>query len=597
MALLFPRSAEAIVAILAVLKTGAAYLPIDPALLAARIGFMVADAAPIAAITTAGLRPRLDGFDLLVIDVGDIEVPAVDSQPSTALPAPGPDNIAYLIYTSGTTGVPKGVAITHHNITQLMASLDAGLAAPGQVWSQCYSYSFDASVWEIFGALLHGGRLVVVPDEVARSPHDLHTLLVTEQVSVLTQTPSAVAMLSPEGLESVALVVAGEPCPAGLVDLWAPGRVMLNAYGPTEATVYAAISAPLTAGPDVVPIGAPVSGAALVVLDGWLRPVPVGVVGELYVAGTGVGVGYVGRSGLTGSRFVACPFGGPGTRMYRSGDLVCWGGDGQLRYLGRVDEQVKIRGYRIEPGEVRAALSALDGVSQAVVIAREDRPGDKRLVGYVTGTADSAGIRARLAERLPAYMVPAAVVVIDALPLTPNGKLDRKALPEPRWERESGGEAPRTPVEELVAGLWSELLGVEGVSRHDGFFDLGGHSLLATRAVSQVRERFGVELPLRALFEAPTVEAFARRIIAAREGESAAAPSLVPLPRAGDPPLSFAQQRLWFLDRLAPDNPFYNVFGAVRLAGALEVEALRRAFQEVVRRHETLRTTFRLVDG
>ncbi|MGH3958480.1 non-ribosomal peptide synthetase, partial [Mycobacterium sp.] len=316
-ALLMSRSAEAIVAMLAVLKTGAAYLAIDPALPATRIEFLLDDAAPIAAITTTALRSRLDGHDLAVLDVND---PTIATEPSTAPPPPAADDMAYLIYTSGTTGTPKAVAITHHNITQLLASLDAGLAAPGQVWSQCYSYSFDASVWEIFGALLHGGRLVVVPDEVARSPHDLHTLLVTEQVSVLTQTPSAVAMLSPEGLESVALVVAGEPCPAGLVDLWAPGRVMLNAYGPTEATVCAAISAPLTAGPDVVPIGAPVSGAALVVLDGWLRPVPVGVVGELYVAGTGVGVGYVGRSGLTGSRFVACPFGGPGTRMYRSGD-------------------------------------------------------------------------------------------------------------------------------------------------------------------------------------------------------------------------------------------------------------------------------------
>ncbi|MGH3597167.1 MAG: amino acid adenylation domain-containing protein, partial [Mycobacterium sp.] len=402
-ALLMSRSAEAIVAMLAVLKTGAAYLAIDPALPATRIEFLLDDAAPIAAITTTALRSRLDGHDLAVLDVND---PTIATEPSTAPPPPAAQDMAYLIYTSGTTGVPKGVAITHHNITQLMASLDAGLAAPGQVWSQWHSYSFDISGWEIFGALLHGGRLVVVPESVAGSPDDFHALLVSEQVSVLCQTPSAVGVLCPEGLESVALLVGGEPCPAELVDRWAPGRVMINEYGPTETTMWVALSAPLTAGPDVVPIGAPVSGAALVVLDGWLRPVPVGVVGELYVAGTGVGVGYVGRSGLTGSRFVACPFGGPGTRMYRSGDLVCWGGDGQLRYLGRVDEQVKIRGYRIEPGEVRAALSALDGVSQAVVIAREDRPGDKRLVGYVTGTADSAGIRARLAERLPAYMVP-----------------------------------------------------------------------------------------------------------------------------------------------------------------------------------------------
>ena len=264
--------------------------------------------------------------------------------------------------------------------------------APGQVWTQCHSYAFDFSVWEIWGALLFGGRLVVVPESVARSPHDFHALLVTEQVTVLSQTPSAVAALSPQGLDSVALMVAGEACPAEVVNRWAPGRVMINGYGPTETTVYATISAPLTPGWGV-PIGAPVPGAALFVLDGWLRPVAAGVVGELYVAGRGVGVGYVRRAGLTASRFVACPFGEPGARMYRTGDLVRWGTDGQLQYLGRADEQVKIRGYRIELGEIQAALTDLGGVEQAVVIAREDRPGDKRLVGYVTGTADPAAAR------------------------------------------------------------------------------------------------------------------------------------------------------------------------------------------------------------
>ena len=280
-ALLFTRSAQAVVAMLAVLKTGAAYLPIDPALPAARIGFMVADAAPIAAITTAGLA----GAAGRVRSAGHrCRRPRIDTQPSTALPAPAPDDIAYLIYTSGTTGVPKGVAITHHNVTQLLGSLDAGLPAAG-VWAQWHSLAFDASVEEIWGALLHGGRLVVVPESVAGSPEDFHALLVAEQVSFLSQTPSAVAALSPEGLESVALLVAGEACPAELVDRWAPGRVMINAYGPTETTVCASRTAPLTAGSGVVPIGAPVSTAALFVLDGWLRPVPAGVVGELYVAG------------------------------------------------------------------------------------------------------------------------------------------------------------------------------------------------------------------------------------------------------------------------------------------------------------------------
>src|ERR1700761_4381884 len=331
-ALLLPRSADAIVSILAVLKTGAAYLPIDPALPAARMEFMLTDASPIATVTTAALRPRLDGSDVLVIDVND---PAVAAQPTTALPGPRPQDLAYLIYTSGTTGVPKGVAVTHHNVTQLLEKLHTDLpAGPGQVWSQWHSLVFDVSVWEIWGPLLHGGRLVVVPESVAGSPHDLHDLLVREKVNVLCQTPSAVGMLSPEGLEGTALVVAGEACPAEVVDRWAPGRVMINAYGPTETTIYASMSAPLAPGSGTPPIGSPVSGAALLVLDGWLRPVPAGVVGELYVAGRGVGVGYWRRPGLSASRFVACPFGGAsGIRMYRTGDLVRWRADGQLDYL------------------------------------------------------------------------------------------------------------------------------------------------------------------------------------------------------------------------------------------------------------------------
>ena len=507
-ALLLSRSAEAIVAILAVLKTGAAYLPIDPGLPAARIGFMVADAAPIAAITTADLRSRLGGHDVVVIEVND---PRIDAQPSAAPAAPAPDDIAHIGYTSGTTGVPKGVAITHHNVTQLMESLDASLPQVG-VWTQCHSYAFDFSVWEIWGALLHGGRLVVVPESVARSPEDLHALLVGEGVSVFTQTPSAVEVLSTEGLGSMALVVAGEACPAEVVDRWAPGRVMINVYGPSETTMWASKSAPLAPGSGAPPIGSPVSGAAFFVLDGWLRPVPAGVVGELYLAGRGVGVGYVRRAGLTASRFVACPFGGPGARMYRSGDLVCWGADGQLRYLGRADEQVKIRGYRIELGEVQAALSGLDGVEQAVVIAREDRPGDKRLIGYVTGTADPAETRAGLAERLPAYMVPAAVVALDTLPLTPNGKLDRRALPAPEYTEGDRYRAPATLTEEILAGIYAQVLGLERVGVDDSFFDLGGDSLLAMRLIAAINTSLDANLAVRALFYAPSVSSLSQQL-------------------------------------------------------------------------------------
>ncbi|WP_297847969.1 non-ribosomal peptide synthetase, partial [Mycobacterium sp.] len=587
-ALLFSRSAEAVASILAVLKTGAAYLPIDPSSPDARIEFMLGDAKPVAAVTTADLAGRFDGRGVTVIDVDDSRI---DTLPETALPMPGPDGVAYLIYTSGTTGVPKGVAITHRNVTQLLGSLDAGLPAAG-VWSQCHSLAFDVSVWEIFGALLRGGRLVVVPESVAASPQDLHDILVATEVSVLTQTPSAVAMLSPEGLDSVSLVMAGEACPAEVVDQWAPGRVMVNAYGPTETTMCVTISAPLAAGTGTVPIGSPVPGAALFVLDDSLRPVPPGVVGELYVAGSGVAAGYVGRPGLTASRFVACPFGGAGTRMYRTGDLVRWDSTGQLQCLGRADEQVKVRGYRIELGEIQSALAGFDGVEQAVVVAREDGPGQKRLVGYVTGSVDPARMRAALAERLPAYMVPAAVVEIDAMPLTPNGKLDVRALPAPEY---TAGQyrAPETPTEEILAGVYAQVLGVERVGVDDSFFDLGGDSISAMRLVAAVNASLDTGLAVRIVFEAPTIAQLAPRI-----GEGGGA--LEPLTAGARPavvPLSFAQNRLWFLDQLQGPSPVYNMAAALRLDGRLDAEALGAALGDVVARHESLRTVFVAPEG
>ena len=505
-AMLIPRSGEAIVAILAVLKTGAAYLPIDPAHPDARIEFMLSDAAPLAAVTTAELRPRLSDTDVVVVDV-DGGTGAGAELREGVRSAPAPDDVAYLTYTSGTTGVPKAVAVTHHNVTQLVAGLRVDLpVGPGEVWSQWHSLVFDVSVWEIWGALLHGGRLVVVPEAIAAAPDELHELLVTEKVSVLCQTPSAAGMLSPEGLDSTTLVVAGEACPTELVERWAgAGRVMINAYGPTEATIYAAMSAPLDPDSDVAPIGSPVPGAALFVLDKWLRPTPEGMVGELYVAGNGVAPGYARRAGLTASRFLACPFGRPGTRMYRTGDLVQWGDDGQLQYLGRADEQVKIRGYRIELGEVQAALARLDGVAQAVVIAREDRAGDKRLIGYVTGDVESAALRAALAERLPAYMVPSAIVVLDALPLTVNGKLDKRALPAPEYRSADGDyRAPSTTIEELLAGIYAQVLGVERVGVDDSFFDLGGDSILSMQVVARARAA-GVSCRPRDVFVEQTV--------------------------------------------------------------------------------------------
>src|ERR1700759_2076975 len=499
--LLLPRSAEAIVAMLAVAKTGAAYVPIDPAVPTARMQFVLSDAAPIAAVTTAGLADRLNGCDLTVIDVEDL---AVGDQPGTALAAPGPvpDDVAYLIYTSGTTGTPKGVAIPHRNVTRLLETLDADLELAGQVWSQCHSLAFDFSVWEIWGALLYGGRVVVVPDAVVRSPEELHTLLVAEQVTMLSQTPSAfyalqgADALSPElaaQLKLEAVVFGGEALEPQRLRTWLddhPGLPrLINMYGITETTVHASFRE-IVAGDvesTVSPIGVPLAHLGFFVLDGWLQPVPLGVVGELYVAGAGVADGYVGRAGLTASRFVACPFGTPGARMYRTVDLVWWGADGQLRYVGRADEQVKIRGHRIELGEIQAALAGLDGVTQAVVIAREDHPGDKRLVGYVTGTADPATARTTLAERLPAYMVPAAVVVLDALPLTVNGKLDTRALPAPGYHDVDRYRPPADAVEEVLAGIYAQVLGLERVGVDESFFELGGASILSMQVVARAR--------------------------------------------------------------------------------------------------------------
>ena len=583
--LLSSRSVPAVVAIVAVLKTGAAYVPIDPVLPAARVEFTLADAAPIAVLTTQELAPRLHGCGVPVIDLDD---PGVTTFPSTALPVPDPDDIAHIIYTSGTTGVPKGVGVTHHNVTQLSGSLHAGLSE-ATVWAQCHSLAFDASVEEIWSALLHGGQVVVVPEEVAASPQDFHAVLVGEGVDVVIQTPSVAAMLSPQGLESVALVVVGEPCPAEVVERWAPDRVMINAYGPTETTICATRSAPLHPGTGATPpIGVPVPGAAVFVLDGWLRPTPVGVVGELYVAGAGVGVGYIRRAGLTATRFVACPFGLPGARMYRTGDLVRWRVDGQLEYVGRVDEQVKIRGYRIELGDVQATLSALDGVEQAVVIARHDR-----LIGYVVGDAEPAELRSQLAQRLPGYMVPAAIVTIDALPLTVNGKLDTRALPAPDYQETEKYRAPASVVEEILAGIYAEVLGLDRVGVDDSFFELGGDSLSAMRVIAAINTGLGCGLSVRALFETPTIDGLAPRI-----GENAGA--LEPLtaqPRPAAIPVSFAQERLWFLDQFQGPSAVYNMPVAFRLAGHLDVDALCAALVDVVDRHESLRTTFPAADG
>ncbi|VAZ86277.1 Dimodular nonribosomal peptide synthase [Mycobacterium persicum] len=588
-AVLLPRSGRAIVAILAVLKVGAAYLPIDPDHPRSRIAFLLGDTAPLAVLTTGDLTALVDGHDVALIDVDAPAIAAADTPP-----APDADEIAYVLYTSGTTGTPKGVAITHRNIVQLVTSAPLSAQAEPTV-TQCHSYAFDFSVWEVWSALLHGGRLLVVGEDVTISPNDFHALLVAENVTVLTQTPSAVAALSTDGLSGTTLVVGGEPCTAEVVDRWAPDRVMVNAYGPTESGVCVSISTPLTAGSGVAPIGRPLPGTALFVLDPWLRQVPTGVVGEIYVAGSQVGLGYWRRPGLTASRFVACPFGGTaatGIRMYRTGDLACWGADGQLHYKGRSDEQVKIRGYRIEPAEIATVLAQSPGVEHAVVIAREDRVGEKRLVGYITGAADPNVVRAGLKDRLPHYMVPAAIVTLGQLPVTVNGKLDVAALPIPDYTADRY-QAPTTPVAEIVAGIYAGVLGMERVGADQSFFDLGGDSLLAMRVVAAVNTTVGADLSVRVLFDAPTVAELTPHI---RAGSAASLP-LVAVERPEKVPLSLAQHRMWTVIQSQGPSAVFNIPWVSELHGPLNAEALRQALADVVSRHEPLRTVYPAVDG
>ena len=603
------RGVEMVTAMLGTWLAGAAYLPLDPGYPARRLGFMLADSRAAVVVARGGLPAGLPAVP--AVDLGDPVVAAAVAAAPSAVPVPvAAEQLAYVIYTSGSTGAPKGVAAAHGGIANLTAALAPALGAgPGTAVLQFASFSFDASVLDVAVTLASGGTLVIAAGAERAEPARLTALVRRAGVVSASVVPSLLEVLDAADWAGVSRLVAGsEPLSARLADAWGPGRRLTHAYGPTETTVIVA-TAVAGGGDGQPPIGTPVAGTRLYVLDEWLDPVPAGVIGELYIAGAQLARGYLGRPGLTGERFTACPFRPDGERMYRTGDLAKWTPGGQLVFAGRADDQVKMRGFRIEPGEVEAVLADCPGVAQAAVIAREDTPGDKRLAAYVVpaaspgdggsggGNRDALGaaVHEHAAARLPEHMVPSAVVVLAALPLTPNGKLDRAALPAPDYAAgtAAGGRGPATVAEELLCGLFAGVLGVENVGPDDDFFTLGGHSLMAVRLVNRVRAVLGAELSLGEVFEAPTPAQLA--VVLGQAGP--ARMPLVARPRPERVPLSFAQQRLWFIAQLEGPSATYHIAAALRLTGELDVAALGAALGDVIGRHEVLRTVFPAVDG
>ncbi|MET9503373.1 amino acid adenylation domain-containing protein [Streptomyces sp. NPDC006622] len=612
-ALALHRSPAHIVAILAVVKAGAAHLPLDPDHPAARIRYMLADARPAVLLTTARTRaaiPEDDPTPVLVLD--DPRTAAViedgpDTDPSPAgrtnpLTLASP---AYVIYTSGSTGRPKAVQMTGLGVANMLRWHHDQLGGgPGTRTAQFTAISFDVSVQEVLSALLFGKTLVVPDEDTRRDPGRFAAWLTDHRVDEIF-APSTVLESVAEAATEAGLPVASlrQIAQAGealtlsrrLRDFHehAPRRLH-NHYGPTEAQVLTAHTLPADpAGwPATAPLGRPIDNVRVYLLDDALRPVPPGATGELYTNTVGLARGYLNRPALTAQRFVADPYGRPGERMYRTGDLARWTPDGHLEFLGRADDQLKIRGFRIEPGEIESALTEHADVAQATVLARQDQPGDRRLVAYVVPVADRApdphDLRGFLRDRLPDYMVPAAVVPLAALPLTPNGKLDRAALPAPDLTRAGTGRDPHTPQEQILCDLFAQVLGLPRVGADDDFFDLGGHSLLATRLAARVRATFGARTDVRAVFEARTPAALAQRL----DDGGPARPALTRRDRPEALPLSFAQRRLWFLHQLEGPSATYNIPLALRFTGDLDHAALRAALGDVVARHESLRTVF-----
>ncbi|MFE1293041.1 amino acid adenylation domain-containing protein, partial [Streptomyces sp. NPDC058751] len=603
-ALALPRIPDLWAAVLGVLKTGAGYLPVDLSYPADRIAYIFDDARPDLVLTDTSAASALPPTAARTVVLDDPAVHgALDELPARN-PADGerhapvlPAHPAYLVYTSGSTGRPKGVVVPRAGLMNVMTALDARFRlSPDDRQLAVAPVGFDMAGPELFLPFLSGATVVLPDQDAVRDPAALLAAIADENITVLQATPSLWHALLAEDaagtLAGLRAFVGAEALPAALArELRGKVRELTNLYGPTETTIWStawqvpeSVTAPA--------IGQPLDNTSVYVLDERLRPVPPGVRGELCIAGDGVVRGYAGRAGLTAERFVADPFGPPGSRMYRTGDVVRWTAEGQLEFVGRADHQVKVRGFRIELGEIETLLAGHPNVSACVVVVREDRPGDRRLVGYVVphgASVQAAELRAHLSDALPEYMVPSALVPLDALPLTPNGKLDREALPAPVYEAGSGSRAPRTPREEILCRLFAEVLGVERVGIDDGFFDLGGHSLLATRLVSRIRTALDTELSIRELFEAPTAASLGTvldRAATARAGIRRVAP------RPERIPVSYVQQRLWFMNRVEGTRATYNVPLSLRLTGTLDRAALSEAISDVVARHEPLRTVF-----
>jgi amino acid adenylation domain-containing protein len=615
-ALCMERSLELVVGVLGVLKAGGVYVPLDPSHPAERLRFLLDDMGAALLLTQSSLADTLPAQDLRRLCL-DTDWPAIAAQSSAPLDdvAVLPDHLAYVIYTSGSTGTPKGVMVTHGGLTNYLSwAIDAYAVGEGQGAPLHSPLGFDLTVTSLFTPLLTGGTVVLVPEEQGVSGLS-SALAQGDNFSLVKLTPAHLDLLAqtlPAGQaagKARAFVIGGEALRGESLAFWrehAPTTRLINEYGPTETVVGCCVydvpsDQPLLG---TMPIGRPIANTRLYILDAQMQPVPIGVAGELYIGGDGLARGYLKRADLTAASFRPDPFGAAGARLYKTGDLARYRADGLLEFLGRIDYQVKIRGYRIELGEIEALLAQHPAVREVVVIDRDDAAAgaasDRRLVAYVVTHGQqplsAADARAFLEARLPEYMVPSAFVTLDALPLTANGKVDRKALPVPD-ERHSGLSGPqvlpRTPIEEVLTGLWSQTLGREQISIHDNFFDLGGHSLLATQLIARIRESLQVTLPVPVLFDAPTIATLAVEIErASRAAHGMEVPPLLPVARSDELALSFAQQRLWFMDQLEPGTAAYNLPNAVRLEGVLDLGAMERGINDLVRRHESLRTTF-----